>query len=72
MTTPETHRNPEAREPSYPADPECPHCGGVGERFWHTDNCRNDDCALAGGLYDCDGQVEECPCRWTKRAEPTP
>lgn len=43
-------------------DPECPWCGGSGERFFHTEGCESDFCALAGGIDDCPGQVEECPC----------
>lgn len=44
------------------ADPNCAYCNGTGERFWHTKDCDNEDCALAAGLYDCMGQVERCPC----------
>ena len=44
------------------ADPGCPYCGGLGERFWHSPDCRSDDCALAGGVDDCAGVVVPCPC----------
>lgn len=43
-------------------EPDCPYCGGTGERYWHAPDCRSDDCALAGGLDDCVGVVEPCPC----------
>lgn len=43
-------------------DPECPYCGGTGERLWHAPGRDYDDCALAGGIDDCNGQLEECPC----------
>ena len=45
-----------------PADPDCEYCGGSGERYWHTEDCRSDFCALAGGIEDCLGQVGPCPC----------
>jgi hypothetical protein len=50
------------------ADPECGYCNGSGERYWHTADCRDDYCALAGGYHDCRGQVEECACIGTARA----
>jgi hypothetical protein len=50
------------------ADPECGYCNGSGERYWHSEDCRDDYCALAGGYHDCRGQVEECACIGTARA----
>ena len=44
-------------------DEACAFCGGVGESFVHSPDCHNDNCALAGGIDDCDGRVEECHCR---------
>ncbi|WP_303763854.1 hypothetical protein [Sphingobium yanoikuyae] len=40
----------------------CPECGGSGEIFSHADDCWSDDCALALGIDDCDGQVLPCSC----------
>lgn len=40
----------------------CPDCGGYGEYYGHADDCDNDDCALAGGMDDCNGQVFPCHC----------
>lgn len=48
-------------------DPECQYCAGSGEVLWHTDDCRNDDCALNGDIDSCDGQIEPCTC-----LQPTP
>lgn len=43
---------------------ECATCGGSGERYWHTPDCRSRFCALAGGIDDCPGRLEPCPdCR---------
>lgn len=44
------------------ADFNCEYCGGTGERYWHSDNCRNEDCPLNGGIDSCSGQLELCPC----------
>ena len=46
---------------SYP-DADCLECGDSGEVFAHADDCRDDNCALAGGIDDCDGQVVFCSC----------
>ncbi len=43
-------------------DPDCEYCLGEGEFYWHSDDCANDDCALAGGYGDCEGQMGECSC----------
>lgn len=43
-------------------DPDCEHCHGAGERFWHSDDCRSEDCTLNGDLDSCQGQVEPCAC----------
>lgn len=40
---------------------ECETCHGQGEIYTHTEDCRSDWCALAGGMDDCLGQVIECP-----------
>lgn len=47
-------------------DPDCELCGGYGEYFTHADDCWSDDCVLALGIDDCDGQVVECPCLQNK------
>lgn len=44
-------------------DRSCDHCGGFGEIFSHHPDCSNDDCVLACGIDDCDGQVTACFCR---------
>lgn len=49
--------------------PTCPDCGGNGERFDHAAGCDNDNCCLAGGIDDCDGQVTPCHCRPEVEAE---
>ena len=41
----------------------CEHCGGYGATFGHAPDCDYDLCALAGGIDDCDGQLEPCECR---------
>ena len=41
--------------------PLCDLCYGAGELFVHAVNCYSDDCALAGGIDDCEGFVEACP-----------
>lgn len=43
-------------------DPNCPECGGAGEIYTHSSDCRERFCALAGGMYDCAGEVVECDC----------
>lgn len=43
-------------------DGACTNCGGVGETFAHAPDCDNDNCALAGGIDDCNGHVEPCHC----------
>lgn len=43
-------------------DPNCYLCGGHGEYYGHSADCYNDRCALAGGLYDCQGEVFPCDC----------
>jgi hypothetical protein len=40
---------------------DCDACGGNGELFSHAADCKSDFCALAGGIDDCDGEVEPCP-----------
>jgi hypothetical protein len=44
-------------------DPDCDCCHGAGEFFAHADDCYNDNCGLAGGFDDCQGQVIQCDCR---------
>lgn len=39
----------------------CGICGGYGQYFTHTEDCRNDFCALACGMDDCAGEVLDCP-----------
>lgn len=41
----------------------CQYCGGAGEVYEHTSTCTECHCALAGGPYDCPGQVAPCVCR---------
>lgn len=48
------------------SDPNCEWCGGTGERYFHTEDCRSEFCALAGSIADCAGQVEVCPCVQTR------
>ena len=38
----------------------CSDCGGYGEYFGHSRDCTEDNCALAGGVDDCDGQIFTC------------
>jgi len=40
----------------------CEYCHGSGEYYWHTEDCKSDYCALAGGPGDCRGQVVQCGC----------
>lgn len=43
-------------------DPDCENCGGQGEYYWHSEDCHNDDCALAGGYGECEGRIIDCGC----------
>lgn len=43
-------------------DPNCDECRGTGETFGHAADCKGPHCALAGGVYDCDGVVFACTC----------
>ncbi len=43
-------------------NPDCEHCLGEGEYYWHNSYCLNDDCVLAGGYDDCNGQIIDCNC----------
>jgi hypothetical protein len=43
-------------------NPDCEYCLGQGQYYWHSQDCDNDYCALAGGYGDCQGRVEECEC----------
>jgi len=43
-------------------NPACPYCYGTGERYWHSDDCADDLCALNGDMHSCAGQMEHCPC----------
>ena len=56
------NRDGERANPSDIPDPYCTYCGGAGERFWHSPDCDNDDCALNGDLDSCQGQAEPCCC----------
>ena len=40
---------------------DCEACGGNGEIYSHSSDCKSDFCALAGGMDDCKGVVEPCP-----------
>ncbi len=35
---------------------------GASEYYWHTSDCEDDLCCLAGGYHDCDGEVVDCDC----------
>ena len=41
----------------------CQYCGNSGECYEHTSDCSYRICALAGGPYDCPGQVVPCVCQ---------
>jgi hypothetical protein len=43
-------------------NPDCEYCLGQGEYYWHSSDCINDLCALAGGYGDCEGQMTDCNC----------
>lgn len=43
-------------------NPDCEHCLGEGEYYWHSENCDNDLCSLAGGYNDCAGRIVDCNC----------
>lgn len=42
-------------------NPSCEYCLGTGQYYWHTSNCNNDNCALAGG-----GETVKCDCTLMK------
>ena len=43
-------------------NPDCHYCYGNGDYYWHSDDCHNDDCVLAGGYDDCNGKMISCDC----------
>ena len=43
-------------------NPDCEYCLGQGEYYWHSEDCDNDLCVLAGGYDDCIGQMIDCDC----------
>jgi hypothetical protein len=43
-------------------DPDCEHCQGNREYYWHSEDCTNDLCSLAGGYDDCQGRMIVCGC----------
>lgn len=43
-------------------NPDCEVCLGQGEYYFHSDDCDDDLCALAGGYHDCTGKVVDCDC----------
>ena len=43
-------------------DPGCEYCGGVGHRLGHSENCRDDNCVMARGVGDCNGEAGPCDC----------
>jgi chromosome segregation ATPase len=62
-------RNQELPGARSEANHECEVCFEQGEIYTHTDDCRSDWCALAGGMDDCVGQLVECPSCLEKRAQ---
>ncbi len=43
-------------------DPWCEYCLGTGERYTHSPDCDDDNCALAVSYHDCQGIIEKCGC----------
>ena len=43
-------------------NPDCEYCMGEGAYYGHSHDCDNDGCVLAGGFYDCRGQMIKCDC----------
>jgi hypothetical protein len=52
-------------------NPDCEYCLGTGEYYWHSSDCKNDDCRLAGGYGDCAGEMSQCGCSISDRLEDT-
>ncbi len=45
-----------------PPNPNCQYCYGSGHRFFHSDDCGDELCALNGDMHSCAGKLEPCPC----------
>lgn len=43
-------------------NPDCEYCYGEGEYYWHSGDCENNLCCLAGGYEDCNGKMIDCDC----------
>lgn len=43
-------------------NPNCEYCYGEGEYYWHSEDCDDESCCLAGGYHDCSGKVVSCGC----------
>jgi hypothetical protein len=50
-------------------NPDCEYCLGTGEYYWHSSDCKNDDCHLAGGYGDCAGEMSQCGCSISDASE---
>jgi hypothetical protein len=63
---PEDDRCPDCHDQSWyvgrEPNPEHLECGGTGFYLGHTETCINDECALNGDLFSCEGAVQPCDC----------